>query len=165
MCMSKAVKPYFEKTKLFGMITESCWTFSPKLSNIYVTLGKIHHHLDVMFTSLEKFVRRQTVKLKRVLSEDIPTPWFLCNIYSDLNNWVMHPVARVSIKYWNNLRTQHSIFLVLDFIVHNKIYVRRSSNIWLIYSDVRSNAESDFHSPTTQWTTSHLKSTYISWLH
>jgi hypothetical protein len=22
----------------------------------------------------------------------------------------MHPVARVSIKYWNNLRTQHSIF-------------------------------------------------------
>jgi hypothetical protein len=29
----------------------------------------------------------------------------------------MHPVARVSIKYWNNLRTQQSIFLVLDFIV------------------------------------------------
>jgi hypothetical protein len=28
----------------------------------------------------------------------------------------MHPVARVSIKYWNNLRMQHSI-LVLDFIV------------------------------------------------
>jgi Na+/H+-dicarboxylate symporter len=22
-----------------------------------------------------------------------------------LNYWVMHPVARVSIKYWNNLRT------------------------------------------------------------
>jgi hypothetical protein len=36
-----------------------------------------------------------------------------------LNYWVMHPVARVSIKYWNNLRTQQSIFfLVLDFIVH-----------------------------------------------
>jgi hypothetical protein len=33
----------------------------------------------------------------------------------------MHPVVRVSIKYQNNLRTQHSIFfifLVLDFIVH-----------------------------------------------
>jgi hypothetical protein len=27
-----------------------------------------------------------------------------------LNNWVMHPVARVSIKYSNNLRTQQSIF-------------------------------------------------------
>jgi hypothetical protein len=27
-----------------------------------------------------------------------------------LNYWVMHPVARVSIKYWNNLRTQQSIF-------------------------------------------------------
>jgi hypothetical protein len=27
-----------------------------------------------------------------------------------LNNWVMHPVARVSIKYWNNLRTQQTIF-------------------------------------------------------
>jgi hypothetical protein len=26
------------------------------------------------------------------------------------NYWVMHPVARVSIKYWNNLRTQQSIF-------------------------------------------------------
>jgi hypothetical protein len=28
----------------------------------------------------------------------------------ELNYWVMHPVARVSIKYWNNLRTQQSIF-------------------------------------------------------
>jgi hypothetical protein len=26
-----------------------------------------------------------------------------------LNYWVMHPVARESIKYWNNLRTQQSI--------------------------------------------------------
>jgi hypothetical protein len=27
----------------------------------------------------------------------------------------MHPVARVLIKYWNNLRTQQSILLVLGF--------------------------------------------------
>jgi hypothetical protein len=27
----------------------------------------------------------------------------------NLNYWVMHPVARVSIKYWKNLRTQQSI--------------------------------------------------------
>jgi hypothetical protein len=27
-----------------------------------------------------------------------------------LNYWVMHPVTRVSIKYWNNLSTQQSIF-------------------------------------------------------
>jgi hypothetical protein len=40
----------------------------------------------------------------------------------NLNYWVMHSVARVSIKYWNNLRTQHSIFLVLDFIVHFSHY-------------------------------------------
>jgi hypothetical protein len=37
----------------------------------------------------------------------------------------MYPVARVSIKYWNNLRTQHSIFLVLDFIVHFSHYMFR----------------------------------------
>jgi hypothetical protein len=35
----------------------------------------------------------------------------------------MHPVVRVSIKYRNNLRTQQSIFLVLDFIVHFSLYV------------------------------------------
>jgi hypothetical protein len=28
----------------------------------------------------------------------------------NLNYWVMHPVACVSIKYCNNLRTQQSIF-------------------------------------------------------
>jgi hypothetical protein len=33
----------------------------------------------------------------------------LTNIFN-LNYWVMNPVARVSIKYWNNLRTQQSIF-------------------------------------------------------
>jgi hypothetical protein len=27
-----------------------------------------------------------------------------------INYWVMHPVALVSIKYWNNLCTQESIF-------------------------------------------------------
>jgi hypothetical protein len=27
----------------------------------------------------------------------------------------MHPVARVSIKYWNNLRTQQSIFFSARF--------------------------------------------------
>jgi hypothetical protein len=32
------------------------------------------------------------------------------NIILHLNYWVMHPVVRVSIKYWNNLRTQQSIF-------------------------------------------------------
>jgi hypothetical protein len=32
------------------------------------------------------------------------------NGFKKLNNWVMHPVARVSIKYWKNLRTQQSIF-------------------------------------------------------
>jgi hypothetical protein len=40
-------------------------------------------------------------------------------------------------------------------------------DLWVAYtdSDVRSNVESHFHSPTTLWTISHLKSTYISWLH
>jgi hypothetical protein len=37
----------------------------------------------------------------------------------------MHPVARVLIKYWNNLRTQQSIFLVLDFITHFSHYMFR----------------------------------------
>jgi hypothetical protein len=40
------------------MITE----FSTKLSKIHVLLGNIHHQLDAVFTSLEEFVRRQTVK-------------------------------------------------------------------------------------------------------
>jgi hypothetical protein len=35
--------------------------------------------------------------------------WFKVNIRY-LSYWVMHPVARVSIKYWNNLCTQQSIF-------------------------------------------------------
>jgi hypothetical protein len=49
---------------LYGMITEWRPTFSPKLSNIliHVLLCNIHHHLAVVFTSLEEFVRRQTVK-------------------------------------------------------------------------------------------------------
>jgi hypothetical protein len=45
--------------------------------------------------------------------------------YLIINCWVMHPVARVLIKYWNNLRTQQSIFLVLDFIVHFSHYMFR----------------------------------------
>jgi hypothetical protein len=40
---------------LFGMITELSPTFSPKLSTIHVLLGNIHHHLAVLFTSVEKF--------------------------------------------------------------------------------------------------------------
>jgi hypothetical protein len=39
------------------------------------------------------------------------------------NYWGMHPVACVLIKYRNNLRTQQSIFLVLDFIVHFSHYI------------------------------------------
>jgi hypothetical protein len=36
---------------------------------------------------------------------------YINSTYSNyLNYWVMHPVARVSIKYWNNLHTQQSIF-------------------------------------------------------
>jgi hypothetical protein len=31
-------------------------------------------------------------------------------VTEEVNYWVMHPVARVSIKYWNNLRKQQSIF-------------------------------------------------------
>jgi hypothetical protein len=31
-------------------------------------------------------------------------------INENITYWVMHPVACVSIKYWNNLRTQQSIF-------------------------------------------------------
>jgi hypothetical protein len=46
-------------------------------------------------------------------------------ILLNLNYWVMHPVARVSIKYWNNLRIQQSIFLVVDFIVHFSHYMFR----------------------------------------
>jgi hypothetical protein len=32
-----------------------------------------------------------------------------------LNYWVMHPVARLSIQYWNNLRKQQSIFFGARF--------------------------------------------------
>jgi hypothetical protein len=31
-----------------------------------------------------------------------------------LNYWVMHPVAHVSIKYWNNLHMQQSFFCVCE---------------------------------------------------
>jgi hypothetical protein len=44
---------------LFDMITERSLTFSPKLSRIHVLLGNIHHHINVMFISVEVFVRRQ----------------------------------------------------------------------------------------------------------
>jgi hypothetical protein len=54
---------------LFVMITE----FSPKLSKIRAVLRNVHHHLAVVFTSLEEFVRRQTVNELQFLSEDIPT--------------------------------------------------------------------------------------------
>jgi hypothetical protein len=38
-----------------------------------------------------------------------------------LNNWVMHPVARVSFKYWKT-SVRNTVFLVLDFIVHFSHY-------------------------------------------
>jgi hypothetical protein len=47
---------------LFGMIAERSPTFSPKLSRTHVLLGNIHHHITVVFTSVEVFVRRQAVK-------------------------------------------------------------------------------------------------------
>jgi hypothetical protein len=47
---------------LFGMITEWSTTFHPNIQIIYVPLGNIHQHVDVVFTSLEQFVRIQTVK-------------------------------------------------------------------------------------------------------
>jgi hypothetical protein len=47
---------------LFGVITERCPTFSPKLSRIHVLLGNINHHITVVFTSVEVFVRRQAVE-------------------------------------------------------------------------------------------------------
>jgi hypothetical protein len=31
-------------------------------------------------------------------------------VNNNLNYWVMHPVARVSIKYWINIRMQQSFF-------------------------------------------------------
>jgi hypothetical protein len=47
---------------IFGIITEWSPTFSPNIQIIYVPLGNTHQHLAVVFTSLEQFVRRQTVK-------------------------------------------------------------------------------------------------------
>jgi hypothetical protein len=40
-------------------------------------------------------------------------------------------------------------------------------DLWVTHtdSDVRKNVESHFNSPSTQWTITHLKCTYISWLH
>jgi hypothetical protein len=47
---------------LFGMITESSPTFSPKLSRFNVLLSNKHHHIAVLFTSVEGFVRELAVK-------------------------------------------------------------------------------------------------------
>jgi hypothetical protein len=41
----------------------------------------------------------------------------------NLNNWVMHPVARVSIKYWKT-SVSNTVFIVLDYIVHfSQLYI------------------------------------------
>jgi hypothetical protein len=42
----------------------------------------------------------------------------------NLNNWVMHPVPRVSIIYWKT-SIRNTVFLVLDFIVHFSHYMFR----------------------------------------
>jgi hypothetical protein len=56
MCMSRVAKHDFSKL---------LWNDNGilnKLSKIHVLLVNIHQHLAVVFTSLEQFVRRQTVK-------------------------------------------------------------------------------------------------------
>jgi hypothetical protein len=44
-----------------SMITELSQTFLPKLSRIHILLGKIHHDINVVFISVEEFVRCQAV--------------------------------------------------------------------------------------------------------
>jgi hypothetical protein len=59
-------------------------------SNIFTKTFKItcfsgnkHLHINVLFKSVEEFVRAQTVEKKvPILSEDIPTTCFLCNTRS-----------------------------------------------------------------------------------
>jgi hypothetical protein len=47
---------------MFGVITELSPTFSTELSRLHVFLGKVHHQIPVLFTSVEEVVTRHTVK-------------------------------------------------------------------------------------------------------
>jgi hypothetical protein len=60
MCISRAAKPGSEN--MFGVLIELSPTFFTKLSRLHVFLGKTHHHITVLFTSVEEFLRRHTVK-------------------------------------------------------------------------------------------------------
>jgi hypothetical protein len=51
---------------LLVMITESSPTFSSKLSRLHILLGNKHHHIAVLFTSVEGFVRELAVKWSAV---------------------------------------------------------------------------------------------------
>jgi hypothetical protein len=80
---------------LFGMITEWSPTFSPKLSRILILLGNIHHHIPVVFTSVEVFVRGQACWVKCKFSlKKIPTTWLVCNIYIGVRSNVVYCCKR-----------------------------------------------------------------------
>jgi hypothetical protein len=64
--------------------------------------------LGILFALLVMFIVSSNAALCNFI-------WYLeavspkMDFWNKLNYWVMHPVARVSIKYWKNLRKQQSI--------------------------------------------------------
>jgi hypothetical protein len=61
MCMSRAAKPDFQNPLWYDNRIKSN-IYNQSLKKMHFLLGNIHHHLALMFTSLEEFVRRQAVK-------------------------------------------------------------------------------------------------------
>jgi hypothetical protein len=118
---------FFFWLQLFELIF--CWIYGPRLieynTNIYI-LTQIHPLIflccstsssaGIIITSLTAIVGlicALRLALCAIISqlERFELLEFLTAILTgNLNYWVMHPVACVSIKYWNNLRMQQSIF-------------------------------------------------------
>jgi hypothetical protein len=55
----------------------------------------------------------------------------------NLNNWVMHPVARVSIKYWNT--SVHNKFFGSRFVVYFTLHVSApiGGHLHVVYKHIK----------------------------
>jgi hypothetical protein len=70
-------------------------------------------------------------------SNELPVNPVTRNIPRKLNNWVMHPVARVSIKYWNTSVRNKSFGA--RFIVHLTLHVSApiGGHLQVVYKHVK----------------------------
>jgi hypothetical protein len=135
--MCKYTHGAIKSTWLSTQLENSCHCLPSRLEHtdlLQIIQGCRHVFLAKRPANEDRLMRDQPVATTRQ-----PPTWaslLLCW----LNYWVMHPVARVSIKYWKNLRTQQSRYrgntkLTPQKIIHDALR-RRQLLLTFIYRNI-----------------------------